>query len=208
MFKDGRIKLFIFLSLIAGVLLGIKLIIPKEIKPELVDTLPKHNQEQVEVSSVLIFIFSQPVNPEDFNISVFPNFTYSISNKEDYSLEIKPVLLEYDTSYQVELKNSKFENFYAVLKFKTEKTSGSLEYNKEEIRESYEELEKQTYRDYPLFDFIPYYGENYSIDYLKPLVLEVIVKKDTAEIRQEVLDWIRSKGVEPATHQIEWKVKP
>lgn len=208
MFKDRRIKLLIFLSLIAGVLLGIKLIIPKETKPELIDTSPKNNQEQVKVISSLIFTFNQSVNSENFNILVFPNFEYSLTNKDDYSLEIKPVLLEYDTSYQVELKNNKFESFYSVLKFKTEKAPEALEYNKEEIREFYEQLEKQIYTDYPLFDYIPYYGEKFSVDYLKPLVLEVILKTDTPETRQEVLNWIKDKKVDPSTHKIEWKVKP
>jgi hypothetical protein len=208
MFKDKRVKLLIFLSLMAGVLLGIKLIIPKEITPELIETSPKDNQGQIKVTSSLIFSFNQPVKPENFNILAFPNFKYSITNKDDYSLEIKPILLEYDTSYQVELKNNKFESFYVILKFKTEKIPEVLEYNKEEVREFYEQLEKQTYTDYPLFDYIPYYGEKFSVDYLKPLVLEVILKADTPEIRQEVLNWIKNKKVDPGSHKIEWKVKP
>ena len=60
---------------------------------------------------------------------------------------------------------------------------------------------------YPLFSFIPFKTDSWSIDYLGPLKLKVILTKDTKEIRQEVLDWISSKGVDPATHKIEWKSK-
>lgn len=61
--------------------------------------------------------------------------------------------------------------------------------------------------NYPLLDYIPYKTPFFSIDYTKPLTLQVVLVKDTSEVRQEVLDWIRSKGVDPSTHKIEWKLK-
>lgn len=71
----------------------------------------------------------------------------------------------------------------------------------------YEKKRPEILNNYPLFDFIPYKTEKYSIDYLDPLILEIILKKDTPEIRQDVLDWISSKGVDPNTHKIIWKTK-
>lgn len=68
------------------------------------------------------------------------------------------------------------------------------------------QIRKEINQDYPLFQYIPYKSTNWQIDYLKPLVLEVKVKKDTPEIRQEVLNWIKSKNIDPSTHQINWKV--
>ena len=73
------------------------------------------------------------------------------------------------------------------------------------IREYYKKLDEDTYRGYPLFDYTPYETTNWKITYLKPLILVVTLKKDTPEVRQEVLDWIKSKGVDPSTHKIEWK---
>jgi len=69
----------------------------------------------------------------------------------------------------------------------------------------YEKKRPEILTNYPLFDFIPYKAENYSIDYLDPLILEVVFPKDTPETRQEVLDWISSKGVDPKSHTIIWK---
>lgn len=68
-------------------------------------------------------------------------------------------------------------------------------------------LEPTIKANYPLFDYIPFKTENWSINYLKPLEFLVTLKTDTPEIRQEVLDWIESKGVDPKTHKIEWKIK-
>lgn len=69
------------------------------------------------------------------------------------------------------------------------------------------QIRKEIPQDYPLFQFIPYKTANWQIDYLKPLTLEVIMKNDTQEIRQEVVGWIQSKGVNPSTHQILWKTQ-
>lgn len=71
----------------------------------------------------------------------------------------------------------------------------------------YEEQRPKILEQYPLFDFIPYRTDKYIIDYTKPLVLQVVLKKDTLEIRQEVFDWIISKGVDPKTHIITWKIQ-
>lgn len=71
----------------------------------------------------------------------------------------------------------------------------------------YENTRPKILENYPLFDYIPYKTANFSIDYLKPLVLEVILKKDTPEIRDEVINWIKSKGVNPKNHEIIWKTK-
>lgn len=71
----------------------------------------------------------------------------------------------------------------------------------------YESVRPEILKNYPLFDFIPNKTNNWKIDYLRPLVLEIVLKKDTPEIRKEVLDWIESKGVDPASHQIEWKIQ-
>ncbi len=69
----------------------------------------------------------------------------------------------------------------------------------------YEKVRPEILSNYPLFDYIPYENENFALDYTDPLSLEVILKKDTPTVRQQVLDWISSKKVDPATHTIIWK---
>lgn len=71
--------------------------------------------------------------------------------------------------------------------------------------EAIEEEIKITQETYPLIDFVPYETENFRIAYEEPLYLRVkIKKKNVSTIKKEVLDWIRSKEVDPQTHQIEW----
>lgn len=76
------------------------------------------------------------------------------------------------------------------------------------VGDSPEEILKGLKEEYPLRDYVPYIAENFAIDYLKPLSLKVFLKKDTPGVREEVLAWIRSKGVDPTTHRIDWGTKP
>jgi len=57
---------------------------------------------------------------------------------------------------------------------------------------------------FPLVEFLPYETENFYLDYVAPLHLRATIKKATAsgQIRQEILNWIKSKGVDPQTHKI------
>lgn len=71
----------------------------------------------------------------------------------------------------------------------------------------YEKIKPKILESYPLFDHIPYKTDFYLIDYLDPLILEVILKQDTPETRKEVLDWISTKGVDPESHTIIWKTQ-
>ncbi|RJR25583.1 hypothetical protein C4578_01260, partial [Candidatus Microgenomates bacterium] len=156
----------------------------------------------------IVFVFNQAVSSQDFIVSTYPVFNYLIENKDQNSISIKPTLLKYSTEYKIELKHERIENFYGVLTFTTTKAPKTPEYDEKQTEKFYEQLEKETYEDYPLFDHIPYYGKDFSIDYLKPLTLEVVLKKETQETREEALEWIRSKGIDPSTHKIEWKYQP
>lgn len=65
------------------------------------------------------------------------------------------------------------------------------------------ELLKETEQNFPLIDFLPYEDKNFSIDYIGPLKLKVLFKTPQAS-QSAVFDWIRSKDVDPSTHQIEF----
>lgn len=59
---------------------------------------------------------------------------------------------------------------------------------------------------FPLSPHLPYPGDEFSIRYLAPLKLKITVKQATsAAIRKKALDWIRSQGVDPQTHEIIWQ---
>jgi hypothetical protein len=64
----------------------------------------------------------------------------------------------------------------------------------------------ETKRLYPLIDWLPIDNERYHLTYANPGVLEITIKSGTQEeIKKEVVDWIRSKGVDPSTQQIVFK---
>ena len=72
--------------------------------------------------------------------------------------------------------------------------------------DSQTDLLKSLKERFPLVEFLPYETEGFSIDYLSPLHLKVKIKEasQSAQIKTEVTDWMLSKGVDPATHQIDW----
>lgn len=67
----------------------------------------------------------------------------------------------------------------------------------------YEEIDKKLTKRFPLFPYLPYETKDFSIKYLGPLKLEIFLATESARI--QALDWIRSKGVDPTTHQIIFK---
>jgi hypothetical protein len=66
-------------------------------------------------------------------------------------------------------------------------------------------LQKGAAEKFPLINAMPHAEATWSIDYLGPLHLEVIVKdKNVEKVKEEVLAWIKNQEVDPTTHQIDW----
>jgi hypothetical protein len=59
---------------------------------------------------------------------------------------------------------------------------------------------------YPLTTYLPYSTTDFTVqEYTDHLTLQVLVKSaDTEKVKTEVTDWIRSKGVDPSTHTINY----
>lgn len=108
--------------------------------------------------------------------------------------------LEENTSYTVTVKN-KQKNVVYTWSF----TTGIAT-----IRSS-TKLQEQEEKDYrknnlPLLDKVPYATTAFSLDYIRPLTLEVkITSGSKATVQTQVEAWIRSQGVDPATHTIIYK---
>ncbi len=206
-----KTKLIIALAGIVGVLAGIKLLLSQPTTPKIIKTEPADNQQNVYPKQTLKLTFDRPVSTQDWQISPFPAFEFSLKGDKE-TIEIIPQKeLGADTQYKIEIKNVKDPSFYFVFSFKTipdllGPPPGGKTPSKEEVEKYYWDLSRKTYEETPLFDYVPYVTENYIVDYIKPLTLQVLLTKDTPQIRAEVLDWIRSKGIDPASHQIIWKV--
>jgi hypothetical protein len=65
-------------------------------------------------------------------------------------------------------------------------------------------------KNFPLVEFLPYETENFYLDYIAPLHLRAKIKKATisTQIKQEILNWINSKGIDPQTHKIDFIPEP
>jgi len=203
---NNRLKILLILSLVAGLLLSLKLLV--NVPFQIIASDPKNNQDQVDTQRTVKLISNKKLTLNELIIIPSPGFIFEtkIIGK---SLEIIPQqLLEPETTYKIELKNKKYPKFYFILSFKTS-VSGipspiPTYFTDEQTKKFYEELDKKTYEAMPLFDYVPYKTNDFIIDYIRPLVLQIRLKKDTSAVRQEALDWIKSKGADK-THQVEWK---
>ncbi len=69
-----------------------------------------------------------------------------------------------------------------------------------------EEIVNRLIRYYPLIKYLPFENNDFAANYLGPLKLGVKIKgQDKTRIKQEVLDWIQDKGVDPGIHEIVWQ---
>ena len=71
---------------------------------------------------------------------------------------------------------------------------------------SYSQFLKERFlRRYPLYLKTPYEDKNFHIRYTGPLKFEVTIKTSTVSAQSAALNWIRSNGVDPSTHEIIFK---
>lgn len=195
------------LTAVVLVLLGLKLFLSpqKATSPEVSETKPQAETKNVPVNSFIEISFKETIPATNWKIIPFPNFIFE-TEVIDKTLKITPKeSLKTETNYRIEITNPTFPNFYYLLSFTTEKEK--YIYSPEKQKQFYQQLDEETHRDMPLFDYTPYRTENFTVGYLKALTLQVLLKRDTPTIRQEVLNWIKSKGVDPASHEIIWKIQ-
>ena len=209
--KNKTKKLLVMLSLIivAVLLLFIKLFFTPKNKLILLNVNPKNNQENISTTPVINFSFNQEINNQGWTVQTTPEVSFSLETYQK-TLTLKTERpLELNTGYLIEITNKNYNGFFYRLGFKTigEDQTPSPTPNPEKTRKHYENLAKETYKDMPLFDYMPCREKNFSMDYISPLTLLVTLKKDTPEARREVLEWIEEKGIDPSTHQINWKVQ-
>ena len=69
-----------------------------------------------------------------------------------------------------------------------------------------QEREALIKEQFPLLDFLPYQTKDFSIGYVGPLHLKIsLFAEDQEAAKNEALSWIKGKGVNPQTHQVEWE---
>lgn len=159
------------------------------------------------------------VYPGEIEISILTN--KQIKSSEDILLEFNPALSNYykiinpfpsneikfklfgglktNTKYHLTFKDKKGDTIY-----EWSFTTSNIQPESSSALVSDKELElKQKF--YPLADHVPFRSSDFDIDYKDDLFLVVKVKnKNTQSVKDAVISWIKSKGVDPNTHKIEY----
>jgi len=166
--------------------------------------------------------------PADGDTNIYPgeiSITFDTSvpmrSQRDYSLEVTPSLtnppalnsffptqkisygivgnLEKNTTYTVTVLNITGE----LVKQWSFTTSNETPESSSRQAKIEQDLAIKNY--YPLFYDLPYETNQFKIDYTDRLTLEVDIKSGTKDaVSKMVDDWIISKGVDPASHTINY----
>ncbi len=136
------------------------------------------------------FIFNK--KPENIVVVTSPEFNFDKIIDEKKLLLIPQEMLKQNSYYTLNIYQKEKQLFK-----KTFKTRVGTE------TEVIQEETSFTFSKYPLIDFLPIDNPRYHLTYADSLVLKVTIKQGSQEqIRQEVIDWISSKGIDPNTHQV------
>lgn len=175
---------------------------------KVVQTYPADQETNVYTGEIAISFTSDfPVNSEkDFSISINPPLQNGWQLVNEYpSNNISAQViggLRPKTEYVVVVKNT-FSNATFSWTFSSAETTSGVASGLVAEQEK-----KLTDQYYPLIDFVPFYSDSFDLEYSARLTLDVTIKKaGVSAVKQEVIDWIKTKGVDPATHKINYLEK-
>ncbi|HUV71423.1 MAG TPA: Ig-like domain-containing protein [Clostridia bacterium] len=203
-FKNKKNRFIFLLVLLSGGMLLLKLLVAAPPSPQIINTSPADGQTKVSLNEKIILSFDQDISAEGWQIKASPDFAFNLEVLGN-RLEIKPSeSLKPESQYRLEIKNLLFKELFYSFSFTTApisipKAKGDPDF--------YEKLESSLQKNYPLLKQTPHQTPNWLLYYSGALKLKVVLQKDTPQIRKEVLDWIESKGINPNTHEIIWKVE-
>lgn len=184
--------LIIILAFVIGGLVGLNLLNRLYQPLKVVSVSPFEGAENVALDTSLKIQFNR--EPEVLSLMAHPEIDFSLGISHTTATLVLNQPLKPETKYSL-----------AVLYQEKEVFSWSFTTRELTENESVEEEVEMSKKSYPLIDFVPYETENFKISYEAPLFLQIEIKKGKVDlIKEEVLDWILSKGVNPATHKIEW----
>lgn len=188
-----RAKTLIAILIFLIFLLVILNIYKKAYQPlEVISTSPPNGTENVGLDVSLKVQFNR--EPEVVSVLSQPEIDYSLQPSNTTLTLVLNQPLKPKTQYSLSIlsREKVIFSWFFTTRLLTED-------------EAIEEEIKITQESFPLIDYLPYETESSRIAYEDSLYLLVTIKKgDTEDVKKEVLDWIRSKGVDPQTHKIEW----
>lgn len=155
---------------------------------------PANGESAVSVFDPIKITFNQDIDPLTLTVTSDPAENWNISPISKDSIKIDHKLyLKVATTYKL-----------AILRHEEE--IGTLTF--ETARDQNDPRQLQTLQtdldtNYPLAKFTPYQTSNYMVVYSSPLTFEIDIKGvfDPQEAISEVQSWVKSHGVDPATHK-------
>ncbi|MFH1840904.1 MAG: hypothetical protein ABH807_02000 [Candidatus Shapirobacteria bacterium] len=201
---DKKTVIFIFaLALIAGAFWGLKFfLLNKNQVPELkvVYISPEDKTSEIVLDQIFRIDFNRPLADENEIVLIFEpivNGQAALENKQQTLIFNHQEPLHANANYTLMIKNQKgqvlAQTTFATIQMQSDPY---IPYQIEEANRKY----------FPLLEWIPYNTENFSVYYVEPLTLEISIQQgEQKTIEPKVIEWIRSHGIDPATHQIQYK---
>lgn len=171
-------------------------------------TNPSNGQANVYPGEILIsFTSSKPILSKNaFDVQITPTIPHYLTYENSYPTnEIKARVtggLKPATAYTITVSDQN-KKILATSSFTTsaspaESSTGLVIDEEKRINEQY----------FPLFAYVPYVTKDFVLDYTDKLTLEITIHRGTKDrVAPEVLAWIKSKGVDPSTHTINYVEK-
>ncbi len=170
-------------------------------------TTPANLENNVYPGEIKITITTDEyvISPKSFSLSITPSLPdhWEFSNSFPSKTLVVQVYggLALNTEYSLALNDA---DGNAIYNWKFTTSSQTPENSTGAAREETEKL-FNTY--YPLIYDTPYSTGTFKIEYYDRLTFEVTVYgRDVEKIKQEVNDWVKSKGVDPSTHTFRYIV--
>lgn len=184
--------LIILLAFVIGVLFSLVKLSSIEAPVKVINVSPPAGAVNVDLNFSPVIQFYQP--PESISITTNPTIDYQLRIDNQTATLVLNQPLKPTTQYSLTVLHQGKALFSWSF---TTRAMTEAEYVEKEI--------EMTLESYPLAYYLPFETENFTLAYEAPLYLLVTIKKDKIElIKKEVLDWIQSKGVDPASHRIEY----
>lgn len=184
----------------------IRRVIPPQFLPQtpapstIVSLSPQPQATQVGLLEPIKITLSQKVDPAATSLIVSPQLSLAnpVATNEAEIVFDHPEPLAFQTTYQVTfLIEDKPQISWSF-------TTQPSQYD----QGLFEEIQKFNQENYPLLDFVPYETSRVLVNYIGSNKLKVTLKTGTrATAETEVLNWLRSHGVDPGSQTIEWVTK-
>jgi len=168
-------------------------------------TQPANGQTNVSAGeqAIIINVDSPIVSPSSYSLEISPPLPYYWKIMANYPTKKIAVqvfgALTTSTTYTITIKNSRKEPVYSwsftTSNITPESSSGIAADQSNTFHQKY----------YPLLPYLPFTNNDFQIYYVDNLTLEVDITNSNVDmVKNEVDNWIKSHGVNPSTHKINY----